>query len=279
MRKIFLSLAAIAVFPLTAVSAPVSTVLDGDATLTRGGRLYRAERGVTLQEGDILNIKSRIQFILPFGAATVTKRAGLLKVLLSRREGCGIRVHLPYSGGISANARPRSCGSSSIVFESLTTGAYFNPWAVRRTGRLMPNTVVAQLLGDALGSSFDLTDRGETSVLSVRSGIVESQSQNAIVPVPANFGNLTPKDKPPGPAIAIDNNLNASGLRIVRVSTGIKVLATISALNTVEVQGALYQLGETIRFPVRGNSLQVRVISPSGDHSRVYVLPLPARKS
>jgi hypothetical protein len=279
MYKIFLAFVAIFILQVPALSAPVSTVLDGEAALTRGSRLYKAQRGVTLQEGDILNVKQRLQFILPFGAATVTKRAGLLKVLLSRREGCGVRIHMPYSGGISANARPRTCPTSSITFESLTTGAYFNPWAARRAGKLIPNTVIAQILGDALGSSFDLTDRGDTSVLSVRSGLVESQSVNVIVPVPANFGNITPKDKPPGPAIAIDSSLSAPGLRVVRVSTGIKVLASISALNTMEVQGQAYRIGDVIRFPVSGNSLRVRVVSPDGDRWRVYVLPLPARKS
>lgn len=262
-----------------ALAQKFSQVLDGSATLTRGGRLYRAERNVRLYEGDILNIPERIQLIAPYGAATITKRKGLLKILLSRQEGCGIRVYIAYSGGIGANARPKSCPSSSIVFESLTTGVFFNPWINSRSGQLLPNTLIAQVTPSLTGASFEATDRGTTSVLAVQSGVVEAKSANAIVPVSEGMGNLTERDQPPGPALSLNEDLSAPSLRVVRVPTGIKVFAEISALNTVEVQGVKYLFGQTIPYPVSGNSLRVRIWNAVGTRSRLYVLPLPLRKT
>lgn len=277
-RSFLLTLCLAAIAHPTFAASPASVVLDGSATLTRSGRLYRAERGTKLFAGDILNVQDRLQFLLPYGAATVSKRRGLLKFVLQQQEGCGIRVQISYSGGIGANARPKSCPTSSISFESLTTGAFFNPWVSRRSGRLIPNTLIAQALSFT-GANFDLVDRGHTSVLSVQSGAVEAMSANVIVPISGGMGNLTERDKPPGEPIPLDENLSVNRLRIVRVPTGVKILAGVSPLNTIEVQGRAYRLGDTIPFPITSNSLRVTIRDTSGDRTRTYTYPLPLRKT
>ncbi len=254
-----------------------SEILSGSATLDRNGTLYRAGKGTRIYEGDVLSVPSRMQMIAPFGAATITKSKGLLRVLLSRREGCGVRVHYVYGGGINAYARPKTCANSSIVFESFISGAFFNPWINTRRSLLIPGTLIAQSLSIATGASFTLADRNESSILAVQSGAVEAQSQNVIVPVSEGLGNITPKGKPPGPAIALDESLALDWRNPTNTPTGFRLNAKINPLNSLWVQGVPF-LGEEIPFPVLGNSLSVEVRSADGLRSRVYSKPLPRRR-
>jgi hypothetical protein len=274
-------LAAIALtLALTTITkaADFAEVLDGSAQLNRSGSISDIGRGARLYEGDRLTVPSRLQLILPYGAATVTKRQGTLKFLLLRREGCGIRVHIVYSGGIGANARPRTCIESSITFESVTSGAFFNPWVnTNRGGSLTPNTRIAQLLETTTGASFSLADRNDTSILAVASGAVEAQSQNVVVPIFGNQGNITKKGQPPEPAIALDNNLSIT-TRPIKSPLGFRLNASLNPLNFLFYQGAEILPAQEIEWPILGNSINVEVKSADGQRSRPYVFPLPSRR-
>jgi hypothetical protein len=259
-------------------AADFAEVLDGSAQLNRSGSVFDIGRGARLYEGDRLTIPTRLQLILPYGAATITKRQGALKFLLLRREGCGIRVHIVYSGGIGANARPRTCIESSITFESLTSGAFFNPWVnTRRGSSLIPNTRIAQLLETTTGASFSLSDRSDSSILTVASGAVEAQSQNVVVPIFGNQGNVTKKGQPPGSAIALDNNLSIA-TRPSITPRGFRLNATLNPLNFLFYQGLEVSPTHEIEWPILGNSIKVEVRSADGLRSRPYVFPLPSRR-
>jgi hypothetical protein len=272
--------------PAVAQPSPYSEVLDGNAQLFRNGSLFNISRGARIYEGDSLTISSHLRIILPYGAATVTKRQGTMKFLLTRREGCGIRVYATYRGGIGAVARSRTCLTSSIIFESLASGAYFNPWVNTRKSELIPNTRIAQALPpladaqgtpESSGAAFTLTDRNETSILAVSSGAVEAQNENVIVPILGGQGNITPKGQPPGGAIALDNSLSLNPNPSI-TPIGFRLNASLNPLNFLFYQGVEIAPSQEIEWPILGNSLNFEVRSADGLRSRPYVFPLPERR-
>jgi hypothetical protein len=252
--------------------------------LAGSGTVYRKERGsnnagpgTRLYEGDSLSIPDRLILILPYGAATVTKRRGLMRFLLSRREGCGIRMHVIYGGGISAFARPKTCAQSSMLFESFLSGAYFSPWFSTRRGALIPGTLIAAALETLSGSAnFSLADRETSSVLLVRAGEVQAQNENVDVKVVSGQGNITPKGQPPGLPIDADNSLNLGWKSPTLTPTGVRLNTNVNPLNTLLLRGAPYD-GEEIKWPVLGNSLQLEVQDLEG-RSRGFSQPVPRRR-
>jgi hypothetical protein len=276
--KTVLAAIALTLTPLGAVAQVYSEVLDGSAQLNRNGALFNVGRGARLYEGDSLAVPNRLQIIFPYGAAIVTKRQGSMKFLLSRREGCGIRVHVTYRGGIGAVARPKTCLTSSIVIESLASGAYFNPWVNTRRGGLAPNTRIAQALPpESNGAAFTLTDRNETSILAVSSGTVEAQNENVAVSILGGQGNITPKGQPPSPAIALDNALTIR-LKPSLTPLGYRLNASLNPLNFLYYKGVEIDPSQEIEWPILGNSLNLEVKSADGLQSRPYVFPLPQRR-
>jgi hypothetical protein len=276
-KKIIAVIAIVLLIPVPAFSQAFAEVLDGSATLNRNSSLYSVRKGSRIYEGDRLTVPDRLQLILPYGAATVTKRQGFLNFLLLRREGCGIRVQAAYRGGIGAIARPKTCNTSSIIFESLTSGAYFNPWVNTRRGSLIPNTRIAQVLPESSGANFTLVDKDDTSILAVQGGAVEAQSENAIVPVLGGQGNFTKKGEAPGPAIALDNSL-ALNARPAPTPLGFRLNASINPLNFLFYQGREIAPEAVLDWPVLGNNLPLEVRSADGLRSRYYWLPLPRRR-
>jgi hypothetical protein len=277
MQKLLLAIALTLALQTRANAQVFAEVLSGESTLNRNGNLYSAERGARIYEGDRLTIPNRLQVILPYGSAVISKRSGALDFVLIRREGCGIRVQATYRGGIGAIARPRTCPTSSIVLESLTSGAFFNPWVNTRRGQLIPNTRIAQALPESTGANFTLTDKGETSILAVESGAVESQSENVIVPVVGGQGNLTKKGQPPGPAIALDNALSLTQ-KFESTPLGYRLNVDLNPLNFLFYKGVEVSPRQEIDWPVGGNSLDLEVRSADGLRSRFYVFPLPRRR-
>lgn len=278
MGKFIAAIATALFVPLPAVAQTFAEVLDGDAQLNRNGSLYSVGRGARIYEGDSLAVPNRLQVILPYGAAIVTKRAGSLKFLLLRREGCGIRVQAVYRGGIGAIARPRTCPTSSIIFESLASGAFFNPWVDTRRGSLIPNTQIAEALPlGSSGAAFTLADRGEASILAVQSGGVEAQSENVNAPIFGGQGNITAKGQPPGPAIALDNALSL-GLMPTITPIGFRLNAVFNPLNFLFYKRIEIEPSKEIPWPITGNSVELEVRSADGQKSRSYILPLPRRR-
>lgn len=277
MRKIIAAIVIVLLVPLPAVAQVFSEVLDGSATLNRNGSLYSVGRGARIYEGDRLSVPNQARIILPYGAAVVTKRQGTLDFLLIRREGCGIRIQAAYRGGIGAIARPRTCDTSSIIFESLTSGAYFNPWVNTRRGSLIPNTRIAQALPEASGANFTLADKGDASVLAVQSGVVEAQNENAIVPILGGQGNFTKKGQPPGSAIALDNALALNAHPEISLF-GFSLNPKLNPLNSLFFKGKEIDPSTIVNWPILGNQLEFEVRSADGERSRVYYFPLPHRR-
>jgi hypothetical protein len=253
-------------------------VIDGVATLTRGAGQYTVQRGSRLYEGDILNVQSRLQLISPYGAFTLTKGKGLLKIILSRQEGCGLRMLLSYFGRISVNARTRTCSNTTAVFESLQTGASFDAWGGLRAMRLYPGTVVAQAIPPLGSISFVALDRGNASVLAVTKGTISVQNEGQTRNVPAGHGNLTAKGQPPGSPLALDEELKLQKLKLERTPKGLKINATINPLNTLLVQGKEVSPQSVVPWPIVSNDLRVGVRNLTGDRTRYYIYPLPGRK-
>jgi hypothetical protein len=276
-KQLIAAISIVLLIPLPAFPQAFAEVLDGGATLNRNNSLYSVGKRSRIYEGDRLTVPDRLQLILPYGAATITKRSGFLNFLLIRREGCGIRVQAAYRGGIGAIARPKTCITSSIIFESLTSGAYFNPWVNTRRSSLIPNTRIAQALAESTGANFTLADKGDTSILAVQGGAVESQNENAIVPVLSGQGNFTKKGQVPGPAIALDNSL-ALNARPVPTALGFRLNASINPLNSLVYQGREIDPNAVLDWPILGNNLPLEVRSADGLKSRFYWLPLPRRR-
>jgi hypothetical protein len=260
-----------------ALALQSSTVLDGGATLTRGGTFYSVGKGAKIYEGDILNVLDRVQLIAPYGAFVLTKRKGLLKINLTRREGCGMRMYFSYLGPISVNARPKTCKQTSAIFESIFTGASFEAWGGFQSG-LIPNSLIASGLLPSDAISFTVQDRESASVLAVSSGAINVQNEGTTVLVAAGQGNLTQKGKPPGRPIKLDEALQLKSLKFYRTPTGLKLDAEINPLNTLLVQGFQVNPQAEIKWPILGNSLNIGVRNLMGDRTRYYSYPLPARK-
>ena len=275
MRKILGALLFFFGTAVPAIAQTYSEILDGDAQVERSGAIFRVGRGARIFEGDRLAISRRVQILLPYGAAVITKREGSMRFSLLRREGCGIRVHMVYRGGIGAKARPKTCRDSAIVFENYGSGAYFSPWA-NRQARLIPNTLIAEASPVSVGSEFALADRGDSALLAVADGAVEAQNQNVAINVLNGQGNITEKGKPPGPAIALDTALTLK-LNPSVTPFGYRLNAGLNPLNSLFYHGTEILPLREIEWPVLGNSLDLEVRGVDG-RSRFHSFPLPRRR-
>lgn len=243
-------------------------VLSGNALLQRNGRTYSAVRGVKLAEGDVLSVRSQIQFLGDFGAFVATAKTGFYQMTLLRRESGCIRNIISYKGRLTITPRPLICDRSLLQIISLSSGGSY-------TFR---------------GTNAYLDDDGKTTRLTVEHGLVESSSGGVTVAVPTGHGNFIREGQPPGAAIALDDSLSLRNVRIDRTALGVEISASINPLNSVRIQGVDV---ETLRggpfesapdlqircmldSPITGNSLNIEVRNPQGKR-RVYLYPLPKR--
>jgi hypothetical protein len=259
-----IAIAAQALYLLLCASPAVAQhfeILNGAGVISRQGRKYLAEPGVRILEGDIVFVPGQLQFLGDYGGFVGIQQGGLFQTILLRREGCGVRDLIGYRGRLSLVVRPRLCPTSTLQVLSLLTGGSYSFW----------------------GTGASLSDRGNASVIAVDHGAVATQNMGQTVVVSDGTGNIIEQGKPPGQAIALDNDLQLENVRFERTSTGIRIRAKVNPLNAVVVQGveiALLrrELDTLVEYPILGNSLEISVLNPQGKE-RVYVWPLPLRRS
>jgi hypothetical protein len=230
-------------------------ILRGNALLQRGGRLFNVYRGTKLVEGDRLFARSTVIFVGDYKAFTAIFREGMLEFLqLSRdKNGC-IQNVIGFRGSVSFSSRPRLCRGGFVTALSLASGASY-----------------------AINSAVDLFDSKDSSFLAVQYGRVDASNAGKTLRVTTGLGNVTMLGQPPGPAIALDNDLALRDLKIRRTALGLEITANINPLNSLRIQGVDVSteygaVKALLDLPMSGNSLNFEVRNSAGK-ARVYSLP------
>jgi hypothetical protein len=264
---------------------PFFQVISGQGTLNRNASLYRAQKGVRLYEGDVLYVPGRIQILGDYGSFVSTIQKGRATLTILRREGCGVRDFIEFSGKLWVTARPRTCSTSTVQFQSQANGVAFDIWRGQTIGKI--NRLVATSLSVNLALSPDLEgvsatfwDRDNATILKVEYGVIVSSSAGVSVPVSGHEGNITLEGQPPGQPIKIDSQLRMI-MKLRKVLNGVYASASVNPLNTVSIQGVQFtpvngEVETFLRYPIGGNALFFSV--SDGEKTRVYFLPLPTRK-
>jgi hypothetical protein len=240
------------------VEAQKFQVLSGAGTRQNGDRLTR---GAAISEGDTLTIKAgELQILGDYDAFVATKGAGQFQATLLRRKSGCIRNLIRYSGRLSLVARPRTCAQSFLQVQSIKTGATYTFW----------------------GTAATLSDAANASAIAMEHGTVESSNLGQSVSVSGGFGNITKEGQPPGPPIALDQELKLWGFRIVRSPLGFHVTVQKNPLNRVMIQGIeaerLQASATAVLEHISGNALYVEITNLDGTRGRIYPFPLPTRR-
>jgi hypothetical protein len=269
---------------------PSFQVLSGQATLSRNAALYQAQKGVKLYEGDSLFF-TKLKLIGDYGAFVSTLQYGQATITLLRREGCGyqrvgIRNLIEYKGKLWVIARPKTCPTSTVQFQSQMTGVSFDIWRGALVGQTDNWIALSQgknvaVLPEPTGVSARFWDKGNATYLMVDYGTVSAESAGVSIPVSGGYGNITLEGLAPGQLIKVETDLRIKKQTLTKALNGVLVSVWVNPLNTVIIQGIEYtpmdgQVKAFLRYPIAGNAVWVLVSDT--EKTRIYPLPLPTRK-
>ncbi|HEY9824928.1 MAG TPA: hypothetical protein V6D19_05735 [Stenomitos sp.] len=224
-------------------------ILDGSAVVTRQWQKTQMVKKAKLYEGDRLQASPEVQILGDFGFFFAVSRGELAFPVL-RREGCGVRNVIVYSGFFSITTRPRTCKTSEVKVISAKTGISYT-----------------------LQSGAKINDVDGASAIAVSHGLVTAENPLGRVDVPAGYGSINRPNQPPGQPIKLSLELTQG--RPERWGAGYILPVMTNPLNSIEVQGAkAFTNRFFLRLPKPGNSIQVTVRSKvDPNQQRTYHLP------